>query len=67
MQRGDQLMLSLELVNAETENVIWSEQYNRTQADLVSLQSEIPSGVCTYDRGQRIERHFGFFLPRDRR
>jgi len=41
MQRGDQLMLSLELVNAETENVIWSEQYNRTQADLVSLQSEI--------------------------
>jgi len=38
MLRGDQLMLSLELVNAETENVIWSEQYNRTQADLVSLQ-----------------------------
>src|SRR5262245_41039012 len=29
MQRGDQLTLSLELVNAETENVIWSEQYNR--------------------------------------
>ena len=41
LQRGDQLTLSLELVNAETENVIWSERYSRTQADLVNLQSEI--------------------------
>jgi eukaryotic-like serine/threonine-protein kinase len=45
MQRGDQLTLSLELVNAETENVIWSEQYNRKQADLVSLQTEIARDV----------------------
>lgn len=47
MQRGDQLALSLELVNAETENVIWSEQYNRKQADLVSLQSEIARDVSS--------------------
>jgi hypothetical protein len=47
MQRGDQLMLSLKLVNAETENVIWSEQYNWTQADLVSLQSEIARDVSS--------------------
>ncbi len=47
MQRGDQLTLSLELVNAETENVIWSEQYNRKQADLVSLQSEIARDVSS--------------------
>src|SRR5262245_23605865 len=45
MQHGDQLMLSLELVNAETENVIWSDRYNRKQADLVSLQSEIARDV----------------------
>jgi TolB-like protein/lipoprotein NlpI len=47
MQRGDQLSLSLELVNAETENVIWSEQYIRKQADLVSLQSEIARDVSS--------------------
>ncbi|HET6670047.1 MAG TPA: protein kinase [Pyrinomonadaceae bacterium] len=46
-QRGDQLILTLELVDAQTENVIWSEQYNRQQADLVSLQSEIARNVST--------------------
>ena len=37
VERGDQLTLSLELIDAQTENVIWSEQYNRKQADLVQL------------------------------
>lgn len=46
-QRGDQLTLTLELVDAQTENVIWSEQYNRKQADLVSLQSEIARNVSS--------------------
>jgi len=45
VERGDQLTLSLELLDAQTENVIWSEQYNRKQADLVSLQSEIARDV----------------------
>jgi eukaryotic-like serine/threonine-protein kinase len=45
VQRGEQLTLSLELVDARTENVIWSEQYNRKQADLVSLQSQIARDV----------------------
>jgi eukaryotic-like serine/threonine-protein kinase len=44
-QHGDQLTLTLELVDVQTENVIWSEQYNRRQADLVSLQSEIARDV----------------------
>src|SRR5262249_7202505 len=47
IQRGDQLTLSLELVNAETENVIWSERYDRKQADLVSLQNEIARDVSS--------------------
>ena len=46
-QRGDQLTLSLELVDTRTENAIWSEQYNRKQADLVSLQSEIARDVSS--------------------
>jgi TolB-like protein len=44
---GDKLRLSLELIDAQTENVIWSEQYNRTQAELVSLQSEIARDVSS--------------------
>jgi len=47
MQRGDQLMLSLELVDTRTENAIWSEQYNRKQTDLVTLQSEIARDVSS--------------------
>lgn len=46
-QHGDQLTLTLELVDAQTENVIWSDQYNRKQTDLVSLQSEIARDVST--------------------
>ena len=46
-QRGDQLTVTLELVDTQTENVIWSDQYKRRQADLVSLQSEIARDVST--------------------
>ncbi len=45
--RGDDLKLSLELVNTQTQDVIWTEQYDRKQADLVSLQSEIAKDVST--------------------
>jgi TolB-like protein/Flp pilus assembly protein TadD len=46
-QLGDQLTLTLELVDTQTENVIWSDQYNRKQADIVSLQSEIARDVSS--------------------
>jgi serine/threonine-protein kinase len=46
-QRGEQLILNLELVDAQSENVIWSEQYARRQSDLVSLQSEIARDVAS--------------------
>lgn len=46
-QRGDQLILNLELIDAQTENVIWSETYNRKQTDLVTLQSEIARDVSS--------------------
>jgi TolB-like protein/Tfp pilus assembly protein PilF len=47
VQRGDQLTLSLELIDTQTENVIWTEQYNRRQTDLVTLQSEIARDVSS--------------------
>jgi len=46
-QHGDQLTLNLELVDVQTENVIWSEQYNRKQSDLVSLQSDLARDVSS--------------------
>ncbi len=45
--RGDDLKLSLELVNTQTQDVIWTEQYDRKQSDLINLQSEIAKDVST--------------------
>jgi TolB-like protein/Flp pilus assembly protein TadD len=45
VQRGQDLTLYLELVDATTGNQIWGGQYNRKQADLVSLQTEIARDV----------------------
>lgn len=46
-QRGEDVKLSLELVNAQTQDVIWSAQYNRKLADLITLQSEIARDVLS--------------------
>ncbi|HLL77201.1 MAG TPA: tetratricopeptide repeat protein [Pyrinomonadaceae bacterium] len=45
LQRGDDLTLSLELVDAKTGDQMWGEQYNRKLTDLVSLQREIARDV----------------------
>ncbi len=45
MQRGDQLTLSLDLVDTRTGNQIWGDRYVRKQIELVSLQSEIARDV----------------------
>ena len=47
VQRGDQLTVNLELIDASTENVIWAGQYDRKQADLVSIQNEITRDVLS--------------------
>lgn len=46
IQRGDNLTLSLELVDARTGNQIWGEQYNRKLTDIVTLQTEIARDVA---------------------
>ncbi|HVF31148.1 MAG TPA: tetratricopeptide repeat protein [Pyrinomonadaceae bacterium] len=38
---GDQLSMTVELIDTATENVLWSEQYARKNSDLLMLQSEI--------------------------
>ena len=45
VQRGDDVVLYLELVDAQTGNRIWGDQYNKKLANLVSLQNEIAVDV----------------------
>ncbi|MGH9947493.1 MAG: protein kinase domain-containing protein [Pyrinomonadaceae bacterium] len=47
VQRGEQLTLSLELVDVQNDKVLWTESYQRKQSDLVSLQSEIAKDVSS--------------------
>ena len=45
VQRGEQMTLNLELIDAQTENTIWGIRYERKSSDIVSLQSEIARDV----------------------
>lgn len=45
VQRGQDLVLNVELIDAQTENVLWTENYSRQLANLVSLQNEIARDV----------------------
>src|SRR5687768_5408134 len=45
VQRGNDLTLHVELVDARTENVLWKSDYSRTMSNLVSLQNEIARDV----------------------
>ena len=45
VQRGQDLTLYLELVDAQTGNRMWGDRYDRRQTDLVALQNEIARDV----------------------
>ena len=45
VQRGDQLTLNLELIDASTENILWGKRYERKSSELVDLQNEIARDV----------------------
>jgi tetratricopeptide (TPR) repeat protein len=47
IQRGDQLTLSVELIDAQTENTIWGNKYERKASDLVALQTEVARDVSS--------------------
>src|SRR4030095_2137068 len=47
VQRGEQVLLSIELVDARTGNQLWGEKYIRRSTDLLSLQSEIAKDVSS--------------------
>jgi tetratricopeptide (TPR) repeat protein len=45
MQRGDDLSVSAELVDAREDKQLWGEQYGRKLADIASVQQEIATAV----------------------
>jgi TolB-like protein len=45
MQRGDEISVSAELVDAREDKQLWGEQYGRTLADIHSVQQEIATAV----------------------
>jgi TolB-like protein/Tfp pilus assembly protein PilF len=47
IQRGQELSLFVELTDVALDKVVWSQQYNRKQTDLVSLQTEIARDVSS--------------------
>ena len=46
IQRGDDLSISVELINAQDNTHIWGEQYNRGSSDLIALQTVISREIA---------------------
>ena len=46
VERGDQIVVSLELVDTKTNNQLWGKSYQRKMTDLSLLQSEISRDVA---------------------
>lgn len=58
---GDQIMLHIQLINAGTDEHLWSEQYNREAKDIFALQMEVAKiitdqieVIITPDEAERI-------------
>ncbi len=46
LQRGDQLQVSVELVNASDKTQMWGEQFNRKATDALAVQMEISQQIA---------------------
>ncbi len=45
VQRGDDLSISVQLIDARSKKLIWAEQYDRKMADLLATQREIATTI----------------------
>lgn len=52
LRRGDQLQITVELIDARNNTRLWSKRYNRRVTDLLSLQSEISREIAANLRRQ---------------
>jgi serine/threonine protein kinase/Tfp pilus assembly protein PilF len=53
IQRGDQLIVSSELIDARSQRNLWGDQYDRKMSDLVAVQRDI-SGAITSRLRERL-------------
>jgi serine/threonine protein kinase/TolB-like protein/Tfp pilus assembly protein PilF len=47
VQRGDQLVISAELIDGRTNRNLWGEQYDRKLSDLLAVQQDITGAIST--------------------
>ena len=47
LQRGDQLLISAELIDARSNRNLWGEQYDRKLSDLIGVQQDISGAIAS--------------------
>ncbi len=47
VQRGDQLIISAELIDARTNHNLWGDQYDRKLSDVLTVQQDIASSITS--------------------
>jgi serine/threonine protein kinase len=50
LQRGDQLVVSAELIDAATNHNLWGDRYDRKLSDLVTVQQDITGAIAAHLR-----------------
>jgi TolB-like protein/Tfp pilus assembly protein PilF len=50
VQRGNQLLISAELVDARTSRNLWGSQYDRQMSDLITVQQDIAGAISSHLR-----------------
>jgi len=50
VQRGDQLVVSSELIDARTNRNLWGDQYDRKMSDLIAVQQDITGAITAHLR-----------------
>ncbi len=50
VQRGDQLIVSSELIDARTNRNLWGDQYDRKMSDLIAVQQDITGAIAAHLR-----------------
>jgi len=60
---GDQILLNIQLIEAQSDQHLWSEQYSREVKDIFSLQSEVAKNIAgkieaiiTPEEAERIDK-----------
>jgi eukaryotic-like serine/threonine-protein kinase len=65
VQRGEQLIVSSELIDARTNRNLWGDQYDRKMSDLLTVQQDITGAISEHLR-ERLSSRSGKVLAVER-